>query len=488
MKKFRFILVTVLSISVFAGCDEDFLVKTSPDALPEDGFYHSPDRAVAAVNAAYATLQDGALYANSIAKLFEAPSDDIVLSNTTGTEFQTFGHSSSNSIIMSVYSKLYEGVYRSNKVLDEVPQIEMDDALKNRIIGEAKFLRALYYWHLTTLWGEVPLFTTTFEVPDDALVPKSSIDAIFEVMTQDLQDAEAVLPDSYGAEDLGRATRGAAQALLGKIYLYDENYGAAAEWLGRVVNSGTYSLVSDFGTIVHEEYENDNESIFEVQFLEVGSADVQTLRVAYNLPQVNGGFGNHLPVQSLVDEFEDHSGASAINGKDPRLFHSVFIDGDPFAANLGSGLAAYDPDWSPTGYNLKKGLIPIKYENNGGTNFPVIRYADVLLLYAEALNEKTSPEPSSAVDLINEVRNRAGMPLLPTAEYPVSNQQEVFEAIVHERRVELAFEYHRYNDLRRWGLAEEVLGDNGYSSRHRYFPLPQEEIDANPELEQLPGW
>lgn len=477
MKKLH-ILPMIIALLLLSSCDDSFLVKTPSDALPEDGFYNSPERAVAAVNAAYATLQHGDLYRNTYAKLAEAPSDDVQLSNTSGTEFNTFAHASSSALLMEVYSRLYEGVYRSNKALEEVPGIDMDANLKSRLIAEAKFLRALYYWHLTTLWGDVPLFTETFETPEDALVAKSPKSDIYDVMIQDLLDAEADLPPTYDAGDVGRATKGAARSLLGKVYLYDENYEQAEVWLDRVIDSELYELVDDFETIIHEEYENDSESIFEVQFLQVGSGDVQTLRVQYNLPQGQGGVGNHLPNQDIVDAFEPN---------DPRLGYSIFQDGDPFAPHLDDpSYHTYSSVNSATGFNLKKGLVPIKLSNNGGVNFPIIRYADVLLMYAEAANELDMRD--EARDALNEVRQRPSVNMPDRTIAETDTKEEMFDAIVHERRVELAFEYHRFNDLKRWGLAEQELGANGYSERHRYFPLPQEERDANPLLDQWELW
>jgi hypothetical protein len=356
--------------------------------------------------------------------------------------------------------------------------MDLDQALKDRYVGEAKFLRAFYYWHLTTLWGEVPLFTEPFETPADALIAKSPREAIYTLMIQDLTDAEGILPPTYGSSDTGRATKGAAQALLGKVYLYDEDYEQAEFWLGEVMTSGLYDLVEDFGDVININNENNEESIFEIQFAEIGEGDVGTLRVAYNNPQVNGGFGNHLPTQGIVDAFEEN---------DPRLSLSIFLDGEVFAPELstpGLNLDTHQSVWSATGYNLKKGLFPVMYVNNRGTNFPAIRYADVLLMYAEAANELDMRD--IARDAVNKVRERAGLPFLVPED--TSTRGALFEDIVHERQVELAFEFHRFNDLRRWGLAQEILGPNGYAERNRYYPLPQEEIDMNENLEQRDGW
>ena len=198
-------------------------------------------------------------------------------------------------------------------------------------------------------------------------------------------------------------------------------------------------------------------------------------------PQVNGGSSEVSPTQSLVDEFEPG---------DPRLDYSMFYyEGQPFAPELSTSqlnLDAYKKSWSPTGYNIRKGQVPVLFINARGTNFPLIRFADVLLMYAEAANELSMFD--EARDAINKVRQRpsVNMPALGVA--ATDSKEELFKAIVHERRVELAFEQHRYDDLKRWGLAETVLSPLGYTSRHRYFPIPQLELDVNPNLAQLQGW
>ena len=480
MRNIRFIIIVTLSMILSIGCKKDFLEKTPPDALPENGFYNSADRAKAAINAAYATLESPYLYTKYLTKLFEAPTGEVVLSNTSGYDFMNFTFSAADPHLMLTYSTLYEGVYRSNVVIQQVPQIDMDAALKDRYVAEAKFLRALYYWHLTTLWGDVPLFTEPFKVPEDAMIAKSPIADIYKVMIQDLEDAAGVLPTGYGATEVGRATAGAAQALLGKVYLYDKNYEKAEEWFSKVIDSKKYSLVDNFEHIINVNYENNSESVFEVQFAEIGSGDVGNDRSINDNPQVNGGTGNTLPTQSIVDAFEPN---------DPRLNYSIFLNGQPFAPQLttpNQNLDTYKSIWSATGYNIKKGLVPVMYTNNRGTNWPVIRYADVLLMYAEAANELNKLD--EARDAVNQVRQRpsVNMPVLTVEN--TNTKDKMFQAIVHERRVELAFEFHRFNDLRRWGLADQVLGPIGYTSRDRYYPLPQEEIDINSKLEQRDGW
>jgi len=285
----------------------------------------------------------------------------------------------------------------------------------------------------------------------------------------------------YSTADLGRATKGAAQALLGKVYLYAKNYPLAETYLDSVIASGEYQLVPAFSDLLVTD--NNAESVFEIQYADItgqGSA-----RVENDYPQGQGGFSNLLPTQDLVDAFESSSGSTAINGRDPRLFYSIFSDGDPYDAVS----PFFKSSWTPTGYAKKKGSFPVVRTNNAnlGRDFPIIRLADVLLMYAEAANE--NGHAVEAVDAVNQVRERVGMADLPTADLPTGNRDQIFAAIVHERSVELAFEHARLNDLQRWGLAAQVLGGEGYvAPRNRYFPIPQQEINNNPQLKQNDGY
>jgi hypothetical protein len=472
---------------ILSGCQKNFLEKTPPDRLPEEGFINSDARALAVVNAAYIPLASNNLFGddNISLRLFDPPSGDVILGAAiSGQVFNTFSFSADDPHLMAFYSGLYEGVYRSNVVIKNVPDVQMDEALKKRYVGEAKFLRALYYFYLTAEFGEVPLFTEPFTDPDEALIAKSPIADIQAVMIQDLKDAIEDLPVSYGANDLGRATSGAAKSLLGKVYLYMKDYENAEKYFREVMESGTYQLMDDFNHIINRNYENNAESIFEIQFASAAAGATQNVsddREYHQWPQVNGGSSEISPTQSIVDEFEPG---------DPRLNYSIFnYEGQPFAPELSTSslnLDVYKKSWSPTGYNVRKGQIPVLFINARGTNFPLIRYADVLLMYAEAANELSMFD--EARDAINQVRQRpsVNMPALTVAQ--TDTKEKMFKAIVHERRVELAFEQHRYDDLKRWGLADSVLAPLGYTARNRYFPLPQLELDVNPNLKQLSGW
>lgn len=479
---FGALAAAVVVAVLVSGCDDNFLTREPPSSLSSETFYQTESDAIAAINAAYGSLQNPPFYSETYPKVAEVPSDDILIHNTTGFYMDNFTWSTAAQQIEQVWTINYEGIFRSNLVLQEVPDIDMPEELKARILGEARFLRGLYYWHLAANFGAVPIITSaTPNNPQEAQKPKSEVGAVYEFIIQDLQQAAEALPQSYDASNLGRATKGAAQALLGKTHLYAENYQEAEAAFEQVINSGQYELMPNHYDLFATD--NNSEYIFEVQYQDVGggawssqdNADINesTLRDRLNLPEGGGGFGNLVPTRDIFNAFEEG---------DPRGDYAIWSAGDAFGDQM------YNPEWSGgDGLNLRKGLVPLKpFDAAVGTNWPIIRLADVLLMYAEAANE--NGHRAAALEAVNRVRARSEMPPLPTEAYPTGTKQELFEAIVHERRVELAFEYHRYHDLRRWGLAEEELGHLGYQPRHRYLPIPQAEVDVNDALEQHPAY
>jgi len=480
-------ILTGFTLAVFtmAGCSSDFLEITPTSSLTEDSFFKTLTDAEAIVTAAYNPLRHAGLYNNDYPKVTDAPTDDAIIYNTQGLSLDSWSFATNDNIIDNVWQTCYEGIFRANIALQKLPAMEIDEADKTRMLGEAYFLRALYYWHLTALFGEVPMITEAD--PTDAsksVVPKSTVDELYALMVSDLEQAYNRLPtqSEYSAANIGRASKGASEALLGKVYLYAKNYPMAEKHLENVILSGEYQLVSDFADLLVED--NNSESIFEVQFADL--ANQGSTRMTNNYPQGQGGYANLLPTQDLVDEYERYDGPTAINGADPRLYYTIFREGDPYDAVA----PTYQSAWTPTGFTIKKGLYPVVRANNtnGWRNVPILRLADVMLMYAEAANENNKPD--KAIEAINWVRSRESvqMPLLPTDRFPARNKQEIFDAIVHERRVELAFEYHRLHDIRRWGLGEDVFGPLGFEAKHRYYPIPESEIDNNNELKQNPDY
>jgi hypothetical protein len=474
MRKLKVVITTFIVLLLASGCDKDFLEKSPPDSLTEDGFYNSAERAELGVNAIYVALQTA--WSENLMRIHEIPGGDVLLSNTLPLEYNNFTYQPALTKIHDTWSGVYQGIIRSNSVIKNVPGITMTDALKNQYIGEAKFLRALNYFTLTNLFGDVPLITEPLPSTDAALVARTPVADVTKVIIADLLDAEAKLPVSFSGNNLGRATKGAARALLGKVYLYNKDYANAEKYFLLVINSGTYGLMDNFQEVWHRNFENNKESIFEVQYADIGGTGTN-MRYGSYLPAVNGATGSSLPTTRAVNAFD---------AGDPRKGFSIFSPGDVFAPNVSAALATFNAGWSATGYAVKKGMIPIAYTNANGGNYVLIRYADVLLMYAEAANELGKlPEARDAVNLVRK-RPSVNVPVLTAA--TTGTKADMFTAIVKERQVELMFEFVRFMDLKRWGLAPSVLGPIGYTTKHFLFPIPQLERDINPKLTQNPGW
>jgi hypothetical protein len=475
-------VVTIIIFLIFTGCSKKFLDVEPPSVLTGTSYYRNATDAEAAITAAYSSVRN--LNTDNYAKITEAPLNDIVIFNTQGLNLDSWTLDPNDGIADDVWQGAYEGIFRANLVLQHIPVINMDKAEQSRILGEAFFLRALFYWQLSTVFGGVPIVTVADPSdPSKAVVPNSTVDDINNLMIADLKQAINNLPwkSAYTAVDLGRVSKGAAQSLLGKVFLYAKNYPMAETYLDSVISSGEYQLVPNFTDLLITD--NNVESIFEIQYADITGQG--TVRVENDYPQGQGGFSNLLPTQALVNAYESISGSNAINGKDPRLFYSIFQDGDPYDAVS----PVFKKSWTPTGFAKKKGSYPVIRTNNAnlGRDFSIIRFADVLLMYAEAANE--NGHMPAAISAINRVRKRVGMPDLPNAQYPAATKSQVFDAIVHERRVELAFEHNQLNDLQRWGTAATVLGPSGYvSPKNRYFPIPQQELNNNPLLKQNMGY
>ena len=282
---------------------------------------------------------------------------------------------------------LYEGITRANIVLAKVPAIEMDATLKERILAEAKALRAFYYFNLVIIFGDVPLVTTPLNA-DQLQVTQSPVATIYETLIEpDLVDAASHLPPSYSGGDIGRVTSGAANAMLAKAYLFQKKWDQAASAAELVINSGLYSLMPVYSQNFNANFENNAESVFEIQHLTQQDPFTGNQLNQWFAPRVDGGYGFNAPTQSFVNEFEKTAGEIY----DPRLDYSIGRDTMPWYNG-----EIFSKDWSPTGYLTKKhqqpfAEIPKSIKGDGSINYVYIRYADVLLWYAEALNEKGQP-------------------------------------------------------------------------------------------------
>lgn len=398
-------------------------------------------------------------------------------------QLKDFRANAANSISFGRWSELYQGIYRANVVIERVPAINMDAKLRARLVGEAKFLRAFFYFQLVKTFGGVPLITRPLN-PDEYCQARSPIQAVWTQIETDLKEAAEALPEksAYPASDMGRATKGAANSLLAKAYIFQSKWAEALAASATVIQSGEYDLEPNYANIFKAAHENGIESIFEIQHIQIATSDYGDLNEGQETSIYQGsrnatyftGWGFNLPTQDFVDEFESN---------DPRLKATVIFNNDILYEGTPAQQKA-DNGASTTGYAARKYLYeyqPIVPDvSNSPANWRSIRFADVLLFHAEAANE--TGNTAASLESLNRVRKRVSMPVVTT-----TNKEELRSAIFHERRVELGLEGHRFFDLVRQGRAAAVLGKNGFvAGKHEYFPIPQLELDVCDKIVQNP--
>ncbi len=500
MKVIKYIYVCVCL--AFVGCTKSPLLNKAPLAQVDvSSAYVTAADAQTAVTAAYTWLA-----ANNWCCTYVGPgymywvlgnvaSDDTEKGGESGSDqlyaeqVQLFNIPADNDATRFAWSSQYKGIRLANAVLDHVPDIEMDADLQARYLAEAKFLRAYYYFNLVKTFGDVPLvLTTTQDLSKMIRTPKSDV---YDQIIKDLTDAISGLPEEYSSsDDRGRATKGAAESYLAKVYLYLDNFPLAEQWFAAVINSGIYSLDPDYYHMFTPAGEQSPEHIFQVQFVnDQGAHPTNTY-----IPQIEGsrarkGWGFNLPTQDFVDAFEPG---------DPRLAATVYQNGtvmpDGSIANVGN---------STTGYMNKK-LYVNDYDLVGGTlrdgiDDVYMRLGKVYLWYAEAANEDGNT--SEALKYLNLIRQRAregNSSVLP--DITETNKDALRKIIWHEERVEFGQEYERFFELVRQGRAGEVL--RAYAAKYNdakgkgfrdgvneIFPIPQTEIDLSHGLiTQNPGY
>lgn len=483
--------ITLLSILI-TGCD-DFLSVNPQSELTQEAFPTTPDDALQATNAVYATLRNWHYHSGGF-PILDIMSDDAHkgsspddAANTIGP-YDNFTHSPTQDGLDRWWNALYQGIRRANIVIEKVPAIDMKENLKSRYIAEARFLRGLYYFDLVRAYGGVPRVTAVNPALE---IERSPASAIYELIETDLQFAEETLPlkSAYGSDDLGRATKGAAQALLARMYLFVGDFPNAEDYAMAVINSGEYDLENVFINANSEAGEHGVESVFEVGAV---ATDGQSGNQYANTQGVRGtpnrGWGFNRPSINLRDAFE---------AGDPREKGTIIELGDVIDGIEIKGDAQTPDELKDENgniiqiesYNRKVWIAGTSTNTQFGHNRRIIRFADVLLMAAEALNE--NDKPIDALAQLNRVRKRArqgDLTILP--DITETNKNQLRDIILHERRVELALEGLRFWDLVRTGKAPNVLGPLGFiEGKHELLPIPQSEIDLSQgTLRQNDNW
>ncbi|MFK5973196.1 MAG: RagB/SusD family nutrient uptake outer membrane protein [Flavobacteriaceae bacterium] len=483
----KYIFLSLISVVTLLGC-EDFIEIEPQDSLTTTAFFKTADDAIASINAAYDGFQHLNYYGFNYPDILNIAGGDAIKGGFGAgdrpayLEFETFDITPQNLRIREFYAMAWGGVNRANAVLDNVSQMEVEgtftEALKTRILGEATFLRALHYTNLVTAFGGMPIYTSVPAI-DDEVLPRTSTLETWAFIISSFQEAANLLPDSYDDANAGRATKGAANALLARIYSFRGEWAQVNTQVDLVINSpANYDLAPTFAENFDERGNNNMESIFEIQYtlsstsLSIWSSagDWNSNFIAkYSAPQVgDAGWATMSPTQELVDDFE---------AGDLRLTETVYRPGDPY----GDGI--FDPNdgshFSNAGLYGHKKLTGLDFANTAGNgfdyNYKIIRFADILLLKAEAENELNGVSENALAPL-NRIRVRAE--LLPVNEVnnPGLNQTGLRDIILGERRSELAMEGLRFYDVIYRGRGVEFLGSRGYQAGDEVFPIPPGEI------------
>ncbi len=488
--------IIILAFIIFLGgsCGDEFLERPPLAELNENNFLTTENDAILATNAIYNTLRIWFYHYGGF-PVIEIMSDDATKGSNPGDgtqiqPFDDFSFTTTESSILRWYTTLYQGIRRANVVIQGVPDISMNEELKARLIAEARFLRAMFYFDLVRGYGDVPKVITT---NPDLQLPRSPKQEIYdEIIIPDLEFAATNLPlkSEYEASDLGRATKGAAKALLAQVYLFEGDFTSAQQYALEVINSGQYSLVSDFSEVFSVDGEFGPESIFEIPALpeNFGNGGNQYANTQAIRGTPNRGWGFNRPSWDLITFFGEN---------DPRRDATITFLGEVLDGILIQG----DGPTPDTTRNDQGEIIAVECYNQKiwtpgtttlesfGHNRRMLRYGEILLIAAECLNENGNQ--AEALTYLNMIRARArggNNDILP--DVTTTDQAQLREAIYRERRAELAMEGYRFFDLVRTGRAAEVLGPLGFESgKHELLPIPQAEIDLSQGvLTQNPGW
>ena len=502
------------------GCEKQ-LTQVNPNSQTSASYWKTSNDALQGVNSCYQMFLEDGGYMRFTPILLNIEGDDVI-SNSPWTAISNVGKfqlgTADNAGYGWAFDEFYQGVSRCNQVLANVPGISMDAALKNRILGQAYFMRGLYFFHLVNMWGNVPLPTQVAQVAQQSTAAQG-----WNQVISDFKTAIDLLPVQYSTtggvdkNDLGRATKGAAMAFLGKAYLFNKRYAEAAAQFKAVIDLGVYGLMPNYKDNFTETAENNKESIFEIQFsLTAGGTDLQWQGIpsstwgfysarAITFAPPNFGWRDVQPSRTLLNEF--HLEKTATGGIDPRCTSTIFYNDTAdthlpntpmyqttFQAAYATS-SAYMNDIYCRKYENGEGNKPNEFDWKSGINERLMRYADVLLMYAECENELGNA--TECAKYIQMVRSRANLPDR-SAEFATYTQSQMRDQIAHERMLEFGLEGHRFDDIRRWGwlsdatklawLKSRDAEFNSYIPGKELLPIPQTEIDNNPGVKQNPTY
>ena len=508
------ILSLLLVFAAAVSCNKEDLDKINPNGVTFETYFNNEEELTAGVNSIYAMVQSNSLVSREWFFTHDLRSDEMASGGgqleTPRNQLLIGVHDPGNALSNSIWRGWYRTIHRANVIISKGPEVtNIDAAVRDRLLGEARFMRGWAYYEIATFFGSAPIYTDFVKTVEGSAAKSPQAD-VYAVAVDDLKFAQNVLPADYNDRNKGRATKGAAQTLLARVYLQLGDYASAKTELEKVVSSGQYDLVDDYLDLTNEEGEFNKESIFEVVYAPSGGAynwggdsDGQGVQEETVRTQEYSAVGwrNVIPSNKLLNSYERTSKGDTKD--DPRYDFSFWLEGEPF--NNGNSIMTPDRvqgntsvvDGKEQKVSWQKYSVLYKVDAGYATsaiNQRIMRYADVLLMLAECENELNNS--GRAIQLVNRVRARPSvdMPPIPTANIPAGNQGEIRKAIQHERLVELAGEQVRNFDIVRWRKHGKQDGEPiSYfiKNRHELLPIPQSEIDNNPNMtqaDQNPGY
>lgn len=524
MKYIIYLILIVFCTSLFS-CNDDFLNTIPRDRVSESIFWKTEKDAEYACNAIYAKLPSAWDYL-----MWDAMSDIgcVTLDWRSESAISRNQFTPTNGRIASDWSSLYMGIQTANNFIDNVDKVPTDEATINNFKGQALFLRGWFYLRLTMLYGNVPLIKEPLPLSESYHVLQSSKNEIIDFIISDLNQAAEYLPVKQPLS--GRVTKGAAYALLARTLLYSEQWAEAAKAAKQVMDLNVYEIYPSYENLFTYGAESNSEIIFEQQF----EKSIMSHRIALDIApnSIRPGSNNTVPTKKAVDAFAMSNGLSIndpasgfdplnpYDNRDPRLKYAIYVPGELMAngeiLNSYPGSKTGDAVDDPSTAKTRTGFYQRKYFTsddlsdlpNSGINLVHIRYADVLLMYAEAKIESNDID-DSVINAINQVRSRADVNM-PGFDLSLRDQDELRKIVRNERLTELCFEGLRYFDIRRWGIAEDVIPGKVYgmtyvedgelktvdaginklfqANRDYLWPLPADELILNDNLVQNPNW
>ncbi len=461
MKTSKYI-IAIFSLLLFSSsCTDNFLDLAPVSYMNENNFFETEKDFKNAVNGAYGTLYK--IYApESAVSRTEQMSDNGTLYHISGNssehyQFKDYTLLPSNSFVEIYWNTYYSSLFVINKVIEKLPNSSLDVNIKAKYEAEMRFLRAIYYFDMVRLWGDLPLLLKPVSVIESYDIAPTPVNKVYDQIISDLVFAESNLPLLSKTERTGQASIGAAQGMLGKVYATIGDKNNAITYLKKVIDSQEYSLLPSYSQLWDLGHENSKEALFEIQFIRgLDKPASRYWQAFFPFERIINGGGLNQVTDNLWNDFEPGDARRDLS------IDTGFVYGGAWVAQK------FTKKWNDLNAAISG---QNRYCEN---NFIVLRYADILLLYAELTKN---------AEYLNMVRSRAGVPAWGTSDYPIAKYPTLDLAIEHERRVELALEFHRWFDLKRTNRAIPVLTaakGKTIESWRLLFPIPQTVIDQNP--------